>query len=171
MFHPTVFDNIKVAIENQIYDYDNLDGILVVTDRSDLLNMALMSREFNLSFKLLGGHKITSEIVLTASTKDLNDEILETPNSNPGCNLSLRFYMQVEDTASQCPAIETVLNAIWGPDLRPIQALSFIYGEESEVYNNCIHLQFNRQITEEQMEDIPELLKHVLQSAEELESV
>ena len=49
MFHPTVFDNIKIALENQIYDYDNLDGILVVTDRSDLLNLALMSREFSLA--------------------------------------------------------------------------------------------------------------------------
>ncbi|GGH36940.1 hypothetical protein [Paenibacillus segetis] len=171
MFHPTVFDNIKVAIENQIYDYDNLDGILVVTDRSDLVNMALMSREFTLSFKLIGGQKVTAEIVLSASTKDLNDEILEVPNQNPGCNLQLRFYTQVENVAIQCQAIKSILHAIWGSDLRPLQALSFIYGEESEVYNNCIELQFKRQITEEQMEDIPELLKHVLQSAEELESV
>lgn len=171
MFHPTVFDNIKVAIENQIYDYDNLDGILVVTDRSDLLNMALMSREFSLSFKLIGGLKVTSEIVLSASTKDLNDEILDTPDTNPGCNLQLRFYTGVQDIPSQCPAIESILHAIWGPDLQPIQALSFIYGEEGKGYNNCIELQFKRQITEEQMEDIPALLQHLLQSAEELEAV
>lgn len=170
MFHPTVFDNIKIAIENQIYDYDNLDGILVVTDRTDLLNMALMSREFSLSFQLTTGRKVTAEIVLTSSTKDLSDEILEVPGTDPGCNLSLRFYMEIENIPAECQAIESILKAIWGPDFQPIQSLSFVYGQEGEIYNNCIELRFKRQITEEQMEDIPNLLSHLLQSAEELES-
>lgn len=170
LFHPTVFDNIKIAFENQIYDYDNLDGILVVTDRSDLLNMALMSREFSLSFQLTAGRKVTAEILLTSTTKDLSDEIMEVPNTDPGCNLSLRFYMEVEDIPNECQAIDSILKAIWGPDFQPVQSLSFIYGQESETYNNCIELQFKRQLTEEQMEDIPNLLSHLLQSAEELES-
>lgn len=170
MFHPTVFDNIKIAFENQIYNYDNLDGILIVTDRSDLLNMALMSREFSLSFQLATGRRVTAEVFLTSSVKDLGDEILEVPDTEPGCNLSLRFYMEIEDISSECQAIETILKAIWGPDFQPVQSLSFIYGQEGETYNNCIELQFKRQITEEQMEDIPNLLSHLLQSAEELES-
>lgn len=171
MFHPTVFDNIKITFENQIYDYDNLDGILVVTDRTDLLNMALMSREFSLSFQLTHSRSVTVEILLTSSVKDLSDEILETPNTDPGCNLSLRFYMEIEDIPTECPAIESVLKSIWGPEFQPVQSLSFIYGQESGTYNNCIELQFKRQITEEQMEDIPNLLKHLLQSAEELEAL
>lgn len=170
MFHPTVFDNIKIAIENQIYDYDNLDGILVVTDRTDLLNMALMSREFSLSFQLTSGQRVTTEILLTSSTKDLSDEILEVPGTDPGCNLSLRFYMEIEEVQAECQAIESILKAIWGPDFQPIQSLSFVYGQEGETYNNCIELRFKRQITEEQMEDIPNLLSHLLQTTEELES-
>ncbi|NUU59286.1 hypothetical protein [Paenibacillus agri] len=168
MFHPTVFDNIKIAIENQIYDYDNLDGLLIVTDRSDLLDLAIMSREFMLSFQLIGNRNITSEIVLRSSVKELSDEILETPGSDPGCHLLLRFYMQISDASKECPVIASALNTIWGPDLQPVQSLSFIYGQEEDSYHNCIELQFKRQITEEQMEDIPELLKHVLQSAESL---
>lgn len=171
MFHPTVFDNIKVAFENQIYDYDNLDGILVVTDRSDVLDLALMSREFSLSFKLVNGRNVTSEVVLLSSVKELSDEILETPDGAPGCNLLLRFYMEIEDAEVQCPAIERILAAIWGPDLQPVQSLSFLYGQEADTYNNCTELQFKRQINEEQMEDIPNLLKFLLQSAEELEDV
>lgn len=171
MFHPTVFDNIKITFENQIYDYDNLDGILVVTDRTDLLNMALMSREFSLSFQLTHSRNVTVEVLLTSSVKDLSDEILETPNTDPGCNLSLRFYMEIEDIPTECQAIESVLKSIWGPEFQPVQSLSFIYGQESQTYNNCIELQFKRQITEEQMEDIPNLLKHLLQSAEELEAL
>ncbi|ASA19634.1 hypothetical protein [Paenibacillus donghaensis] len=171
MFHPTVFDNIKISFENQLYDYDNLDGILVITDRSDLLNLALMSREFSLSFKLLSGRNITTEVFLSSSVKDLSDEILEAPDTDPGCNLSLRFYMEIEDIDVQCPAVERVLSSIWGPELKPVQALSFMYGQDNDTYNNCVELKFNRQITEEQMEDIPSLLNHLLQSAEELENI
>lgn len=170
MFHPTVFDNIKIAFENQLYDYDNLDGILIITDRTDLLNLALMSREFTLSFKLADGFKVTSEVVLLSSVKDWSDEILET-GSNPGCSLLLRFYMEVDDVSLQCPAIARILSGIWGPELKPEQSLSFRYGAEGDTYYNCIQLAFNRQITEEQMEDIPDLLKYLLQSAEELERV
>ncbi|MBW4084067.1 hypothetical protein [Paenibacillus sp. S150] len=171
MFHPTVFDNIKTAFENQIYDYDNLDGILVVTDRADLLNLALMSREFSLSFKLTGGRNVTSEVVLLSSVKELSDEILETPDSNPGCSLLLRFYMEIDDVNVQCPAIENVLSTIWGPDFQPVQSLSCLFGQEDDTCNNCIELQFNRQIAEEQMEDIPNLLNFILQSAGELEDI
>ncbi|AIQ45547.1 hypothetical protein R70723_06285 [Paenibacillus sp. FSL R7-0273] len=171
MFHPTVFDNIKIAFENQLYDYDNLDGVLTITGRTDLLNLAVMSREFTLAFKLTDGISVTSEVVLRSSVKELSDEILEAPDSNPGCSLLLRFYMEITDTALQCPAIERILTGIWGPELKPEQILSFRYGEEELLYSNCIQLTFKRQITEEQMEDIPSLLNHLLQSAEELESI
>ncbi|MNC84312.1 hypothetical protein D3C75_1388060 [compost metagenome] len=52
-----------------------------------------------------------------------------------------------------------------------MQTLSFSYGAEGSTYHNCVQLEFNRQITEAQMEDIPDLLKFLLQSAEELERV
>ncbi|MDF9843581.1 MULTISPECIES: hypothetical protein [unclassified Paenibacillus] len=171
MFHPTVFDNIKIAFENQLYDYDNLDSILMIKGRTDMLNLAVMSREFTLAFKLTDGFKVTSEVVLLSSVKELSDEILETPGSNPGCSLLLRFYMEVTDPPIQCPAVERILTGIWGPELKPEQSLSFRYGGEEQIYNNCIQLTFKRQITEEQMEDIPNLLAHLLQSAEELENV
>ncbi len=171
MFHPTVFDNIKIAFENQIYDYDNLDGILTVTDRADLLNLALMSREFRLSFKLAGSRNVTSQVMLLSSVKELGDEILETPGSDPGCVLVLRFYMEIQNVNGQCAAAQQILNSVWGPDFQPVQSLSYRYGQEGDTYNNCIELKFNRQITEEQMEDIPNLLKFLLQSAEELEDI
>lgn len=171
MFHPTVFDNIKVALENQIYDYDNLDGLLTVTDRYDRLDLALMSREFSLSFQLAGAVKVTTEVVLRSSVKDLSDEILETPGSKPGCHLLLRFYLDISDPSEECQAVEEILSAIWGPDLTPIQTLSFMYGTEDSVYSNRTELQFNRQITEDQMEDLPDLLKFLLQSAGELEEI
>ena len=171
VFHPTVFENIKYAFENQIYDLDNLDGIIEVTDRADLLDMALMSREFRISFRLKESDSVTAQVVLLSSIKDLGNEILEVPDTAPGCTLLLRFYMEVEDESDTCEAIQDILFAIWGPDLQPIQTLSFIYGQEGGTCSNTIELKFNRQINEDQMEDIPELLKHMIQSAEELEEL
>lgn len=171
MFHPTVFENIKVTFENQIYDMDSLDGVIEVTDRADLLDLALMSREFRLSFRVRESDTVTAQVVLRSSVKDLSDEILEVPGSAPGCTLLLRFYMEIEDAAVQCEDIQVTLYNIWGPDLQQAQTLSFNYEEEREVYNNTIELTFKRQINEDQMEDIPELLKHILQSAKELASI
>lgn len=171
MFHPTVFDNIKVALENQLYDYDNLDELLVITDRADLLDLALMSREFSLSFKLTGGRHVTAGIVLRSTVKELSDEILETPGGRPGCTLTLRFEMEINDVKVQCPAVEEVLTKIWGADLRPEQSLRFRYGGDETVYLNRVELQFRRQLTEDQMEDLPELLNYLLQSTEELEKL
>ncbi|MNY68033.1 hypothetical protein D3C86_2057300 [compost metagenome] len=71
----------------------------------------------------------------------------------------------------QCPAAQRILTSIWGPDFLPVQSLSYQYGQEGDTYNNCIELKFNRQITEAQMEDIPNLLKFLVQSAEELEDI
>lgn len=171
VFHPTIFDNIKIALENQLYDYDNLDELLVITDRADLLDLALMSREFSLSFRLTEGRHVTAGIVLRSSVKELSDEILETPDGRPGCTLTLRFEMEIHNVDVQCPAVEEILTTIWGPELRPVQSLRFRYGEDSSIYNNCVELQFRRQLTEDQMEDLPELLNYLLQSTEELEKL
>ncbi|WP_410513929.1 hypothetical protein PaeBR_05780 [Paenibacillus sp. BR2-3] len=171
MFHPTVFENIKIAFENQIYDLDNLDEAIVVTNRADMLDLALMSREFRLAFRVKESDKVTAEVVLRSSIQDLGDEILGIPGAAPGCTLLLRFYMEIENEEDQCEDIHNTLHAIWGPDIQQIQTLSFIYDQEREVYNNRIELAFKRQINEDQMEDIPELLKHMMQSAEELETI
>jgi hypothetical protein len=72
---------------------------------------------------------------------------------------------------TDCAAIDSVLRTIWGPDMHPVQSLTFMYGQKQEGYRNSIELQFKRQITEEQMEDIPELLQHILQSAEAMEAI
>ncbi|WP_340021875.1 hypothetical protein MHI24_23165 [Paenibacillus sp. FSL K6-1096] len=171
MFHPTVFDNIKVTLENQLYDYDNLDGLLVITDRSDLLDLALMSREFSLAFKLTGGRHVTAGIVLRSTVKELGDEILETPGGQPGCTLTLRFDMEISDVKVQCAAVEEILTTIWGPELRPVQTLRFRYGAVEPVYQNGVELHFRRLLTEDQMEDLPGLLNYLLQSTEELEKL
>lgn len=168
MFDPTVFENLKVAFENQLYDLDTLDRKLDIINRIDRLELAVMSREFALQFTLAGRTNVSAEIQLTASLKDLAAEILELEGETPACTLRLRFYMQVNNIAGQCKQVEQIVNRIWEPDTAPTQTISYIYGEEEPIYSNRIELGFNRKISEEQMEDIPELITHVLQTLEKL---
>ncbi|SDY02209.1 hypothetical protein [Paenibacillus sp. CF384] len=171
MFDPTVFDNLKVAIENQVYDLDNIAGQILITDRVDRLEMAVMARVFALQFTLVNGGGITGEIRLEASLKDLAVELLEHKGENPGCTLRLRFFMPVQDMDAECKAIERKLIELWQPELPPTQTLSFTYGEQTVSYFNEIELHFNRKINEEQMEDLPDLIDHVMQTLEALDGL
>ncbi|WP_219835489.1 hypothetical protein [Paenibacillus sp. R14(2021)] len=170
MFDPTIFDNLKVAIENHVYDLDNLDNRIMITHRIDRMEMAVMSRVFALQFTLMNGSGITAEVRLEASLKDLAAEILDQPGVQPGCAVRLRFYMPVDDAVQTCAYIENHLMTIWQPELPPTQTLSFTYGEANRGYQNEIELHFNRKINEEQMGDLPELIDHMLQTLEALEA-
>lgn len=168
MFDPTVYENLKVAFENQLYDLDNLTGRIRIVNRIDRLEMADMSREFALKLELAGNNKVSAEIRLQASLEDLAVEILEIPDETPGCSLSLRFHLRIDNVPEQCRRVEEILHGIWNQEQRPTQTLSFVYGEDPAVYWDVIELNFHRKINEEQMGDIPDLIEHVLQSVTEL---
>ncbi|WP_341280867.1 hypothetical protein [Paenibacillus sp. FSL H8-0537] len=162
MFDPTVFDNLKVAFENQLYDLDTLDETIQITGRKDTMEMSVMGRAFSLAFHLTGQEAVTAELRLEASLKELAAELLELPGEAPGCELSLLFHMRVKDFEQQCPQIEAVFQRIWPENPVPVQTLSFVYSEGAATPKNEIKLPFKRKINEEQMEDISSLLEHVL---------
>ncbi|WP_054024083.1 hypothetical protein [Bacillus sp. FJAT-28004] len=171
MFDPTVYENLKVAFENQLYDLDTLDRKIDIINRVDRLELAVMSREFTLEFKLAEYAEVSAEIQLTASLKDLAAEILELTGETPACSLQIRFFMEVTDVAKQCNQIKKVMQQIWEPDIEPIQTISYLFGTEFPIYSNVIALSFSRKIGEEQMDDIPELIDHVLKTLTKLREV
>ncbi|WP_342748939.1 hypothetical protein [Terribacillus aidingensis] len=168
MFDPTVFDNLKVAFENQLYDLDNLDNEINIVSRYDRVEMASLSREFRLGFTMQDNADVTAEICLEASLKDLADEILEAPDTQPGCTLRVFFTMTVEDPQAECPVIESILNQIWTPPSRPKQTLQYEYNKQQAHYQNTAEVHFDRKINENQMEDLPSLIDHILDSLEAL---
>ncbi len=171
MFDPTVFDNLKVAMENAAYDLDNLDSRINIKQRIDRLEMSVMSREFGVQFSLREQPGVTAELRLKMDLNNLAAEILEMEDQTPGCSLLLYFHMKIREIETQCNRVEDILTEIWKPDLRPVQMLSQIYGEKTSTYQNRIELRFSRQINEDQMEDIPELLEHMLLTLTELNKV
>lgn len=171
MYDPTVFENLKVAIENQIYDLDNLARKIQITNRVDRLEMAVLSREFSIQFTLPDQSDITAEIQLQAPLRDLAAEIMEVPGENPGCMLIIRFTIQIINVSMQCELIQDILKDIWTPDFPATQTLRFVYGREESIYMNTIDLKFKDKINEDDMGDIPALIDHVLQTLAALKSV
>jgi hypothetical protein len=171
MFDPTVFDNLKVAFENHVYDLDNLTEQIHITGRIDRLEMSVMSREFALEFTLVEQKEVTAEILLQASLKDLASEILEVEGENPGCTLLLRFYMPIKDVSAQCNQIQSVLQEIWQPEMAPTQTLSFVFGQDEPIYRDTIEMKFTRKINEDQMGDITDLVDHILRTLTELNKI
>jgi hypothetical protein len=171
MYDPTIFENLKVAFENHIYDLDNIDEKIMIINRVDRMDLAILARDFSIQFKLVDQTDVTAEVVLQASVKELAGEILEVPGENLGCILSVRFTKTIQNVATQCPQIEQVLNAIWETDIQLTQTLSFVYGQQASSYLDTIDMTFKSKINEEHMGDIADLLDHVLESLDELERI
>lgn len=171
MFHPTIFENLKVAFENRIYDLDSLDGEIDILNRADRMDFAIMKRELAISFSLLGKPDTTVELILEASLKELSDEILERKRANPGCALRLRFKRHIQDESKQCKKIAEELSKVWEDDIDVKQTLSREFGKKEDVVLNTIVAKFKPKLSEEHIPEIPEFLEHVLASLEALNEI
>ncbi|MBU5355557.1 hypothetical protein ACN9MH_22155 [Paenibacillus silvae] len=168
MFDPTIYDNLKVAIENYIYDLDNLDERIHVTHRRDQLDMASMSRVFTLQFCLRENAGITAELVLKSALEDTAAEILETPGSQPGCGLELRFELvTTKQPDFLCHDIQAILQENW-PTQRTVQQIHYMFGETPITFTIASSVHFDRKVNEEQMQDIPDLCDHMLHALHSL---
>lgn len=171
MYDPTVFDNLKVAFENYVYDLDTIERKIEITNRIDRMDFAVMKRDFAITFALRGEHEVTAEIGLEASIRELAAEILEVPDENPGCQLTLRFHKTITNVEEQCRRIHYALNAIWEDEHEILQIISYFYGKATGSYIDTIEVKFNHKLTEEQMREIGSFIDHVLKSLEELAKI
>jgi hypothetical protein len=168
MFDPTIYENLKVVFEGAVYDLD-LAGKIVVTNRSDLIDLANMSRSFAIRCRLKDG-QVAAELRLSAELVDLAGEKLEWKHAQPGCKLELFFSMRLHNPEWACPQIGKLLNDIWGGRPSVSQMLSFLYGADESGCRNDITLSFDRKIGEGQIDDISELMYYTVQSLEMLET-
>ncbi|HEY4554672.1 MAG TPA: hypothetical protein VIG80_15870 [Bacillaceae bacterium] len=171
MYHPTIFENLKVAFENQIYDLDNLDRRITIVNRVDRMDFAILARELAIQFVLADQPDVKAEVVLETSLKDLAGEILEMPGTNPGCFLSLRFAKLIQHAPVQCKQIEEALSAIWEDDIELTQTLSYVYGQDESNPLNHIEVKFKLILNEENMMEIGPFLQSVLEALEVLNRI
>lgn len=163
MFDPTIYDNLKTVLEGCVYDLD-LDGKIVVTNRSDRIDLATMSRSCSLRFRELKISAATAEIGLSASLADLAAELLRPRGAAPGCELAISFQLQVLDPDTAGPEIERELLAIWDRSLTVRQSFMFELPPREDGYDASISLHFGRKLDESNADDFPRLVEVTLLS-------
>ncbi|WP_336825160.1 hypothetical protein [Sporosarcina sp. USHLN248] len=171
MYDPTIFENLKVAFENHIYDLDTIERKITILDRKDRMDFAVLSRDFALQFALVDQTDVRAAVMLKASANDLAGEILEWEDKNIGCALSLQFMMETREAMEHCSQIEQSLLSIWENDVRIVQTFSFTLPQETTVYQHTIDVMFKRKINEEHIGDIRDFLDHVLVTLKLLNSI
>ncbi len=172
MFDPTIFENLKVIVEGELYDLD-LRGEISIIDRNDIVNLATMSRCFSIIFQLLGASPLYSAIIkLEAGGEDLYSEILEMDEQH-GCRLFLYIKYPINDLTDTPSLIQDELALLW--ENRPIieQEISFFWTKDTSKrnYYSQITLQFDRKINESHISDFPQLIELLLKSLQLVENL
>lgn len=169
MFDPTVFDNLKVVVEGALYDLD-LEGSILITDRTDEVELAKLSRHYRISFTTREQfpNDILAYLDLKMDIANLSAELQSIPNSKPGCRIEVGFILDIHSIES-CSQYEKVLKEIWGETRQIQQEISFIYNENK--YNNNIKILFNRLMYEDQVDDLLEMIDYLIHSIQQLNNV
>ena len=161
MFDPTAFDNIKVVIEGALYDRD-ITGEIIITDRNDVINLAKMSRLFDLSFQLQDGISI-AKVELNSPLINLAAELLPLVQTeqHAGCYVRLEFLLE-QEKAPDYVLLKNILLDIWGEsrDISLISQCHPLDGHKKIITNLVV--EFGRLITEDHMEDLVEMIDFMI---------
>ena len=174
MFDPTAFENMRVVIEGIFYDKD-LSGDISIVDRNDVINTAKLSRVFDLSFQLISSSisKVTGRLTLEANLKNLAAELLPTSGSEKqaGCMVKIEFLFEHDSDESISLEVDQILRKIWGEN----RIIKQIIRYEPLMLNQIIHhtalITFDRIITEDQIDDMVEMVDYMMLTLEKLEKV
>ena len=166
MFDPTIFDNLKVVLEGELYDLD-LEGEIKITDRKDQVDLATMSRHYQCSFSTeTSSRAITATVHLKASSKDLYGEILEITKPI-GASLILEFRIPIYDVERDYVIIDSTLKDTWHH--RPVIDYTMYTKLKKPQTNTLVtSLTFNRLITEAHISDITSIIQLLIKSVEDL---
>ena len=171
MFDPTAFDNMKVVIEGALYDLD-LAGEIIIIDRNDQMNMAKMSRSFDVHFQLpdAKGNIVTAKMEIKSDMINLAAEILSDVLSQKqsGCKLRLQFFHKDITDEKQLKEIKWILTEIWGETREICQSVTIT--PSKSLITNAISIEFDRLIGEDQMTDLVELIDFMVTTIHHLQS-
>lgn len=168
MFDPTIYENLKVVTEGAVYDLD-LRGLIQITGRSDVIELAEMSRSYAVVFQRVEEGVAEAEYRLRAGTGDLAAELMSLPNAVPGCRLELIFRLPLYEPETECRQVAEIIREIWEADVALRQTISYVIDEPESGYQAEVVLDFNRKFGEEVIVDLPRLLNHMVMTLERLD--
>lgn len=109
MYHPSVYDNLKVVLEGAIYDLD-FSGEIEIVNRKDLLDHAIMERNYSVDFVVSTiGELMRGNISLTSTLEDLAMEKLNDNPDGAGSKLSVCIQTPVYEIETDCKQIQSIL--------------------------------------------------------------
>lgn len=157
MFDPTVFDNLKVVLEGAVYDLD-LEGLIEVKSRNDLVNLADMSRTWSISFQE-DPAGTEAEIQLSIIADQLQTEWKKTADY-AGCSLQISFYQWADSESGYVKPL-TSIREIWGEDVSVDIEISYNPLAEKKQFKHTWTIYFDRLITEEHAGDLESVVESV----------
>ncbi len=163
MFDPTAFDNMKVVTEGAAYDLD-LSGDLRIIDRKDIVDLATMSRKYELKFSLKQGTDLEAHLILEANGEQIMDELQgKIGFGRAGALITLIFSWK---NGKWSKHDEEKVKQLWGEE-RTYERRDIISSQAGTVSELII--EFNRLITEEMVDDLVEMVNHINHSLHELQ--
>ena len=171
MFDPTIFDNLKVVIEGEVYDLD-LTGDFLVTDRSDSIDIANMSRRYKVSFRKRNHSLLIkgADLSLKADLLNLSGELLSNKEIVPGCLVEIVFNLKLGNPEYHCPIIENQLKEVWG-NRKIVQMVTYQYKNTDSRFDNKVYVSFDRLINEDHIDDLTEMITYITQTLEVLNRI
>ncbi|MFK9093375.1 hypothetical protein [Bacillus salipaludis] len=167
MFDPTAFDNMKVVIEGALYDKD-ISGEIVITDRNDVMNMAKMSRHFDVTFQL-PNRPVMAKFKMESRLANLAAELLSyaVQEQHAGCLVRLEFSLDYEEEIDY-QTIKDIFEDTWGTDRKISLSVHQNPLEKNKTKSTLITVEFDRLITEGQLEDLLEMINFMKLTLEQL---
>lgn len=170
MYHPSVYDNLKIVLEGAVYDLD-FSGEIEIVNRKDLMDHAIMERNYSIDFVVKTiGESMKGNICLTSTLEDLAMEKLNDNPDGAGSKLSVSIETPVYEIETDCKQLQSMLKKWGSGDLKSDiqQKLTYIYGEPRHVFHDTIFIQLQKPAAEEEPERISLVLEQLIASMNEM---
>lgn len=164
MFDPTIFDNLKVVLEGEIYDRD-LDGEITILDRSDIVNLSDMSRMYRIKCaEKKGTGRASVEFQLFMSHQQMFNEWNQNMK-DAGCDIKMIFAWP-KDLSDSTEWLARSIKRIWGEEILISHETSWTtsHSAASEVHY-FITIEFGRLINEDNAMDLENMVSYALETS------
>lgn len=170
MFDPTAFENMKVVLEGALYDLD-LSGEIVILNRNDCMNMAKLSRNFEIYFALASQRdkSVNAKLSLESHLRNLAAELLPDSLSETlaGSYIHLEFIIHHQHKIADYRKLKQLMVDIWGAN-RKVSVTSVYDPLADKFLKSIVSIEFARLIREDQLDDLVEMIEVMKMTLEQL---
>jgi hypothetical protein len=170
VYHPSVYDNLKVVLEGAVYDLD-FSGAIEIVNRKDLVDLAVIERNYSIDFLVSGiSESFKGNLLLSTNLENYATEKLKDNPEAAGSKLSIHIETPVYEIETDCKQLQAILKKWTEEDLKGDvqQKLTYIYGESRNVFHNTISIHLQKPFSEEEPERFALIMEQVITSMKEM---